>query len=163
DPKLFNIESSSTKFTVSKLLNDDEMGKEFEGGSLGIFRLAPQDYHRFHIPVDGQLSEPVEISGDYYTVNPMAIRSELDVYCLNKRSISYIDSPQFGKVAYVSIGAMMVGSIILTSKPNTYVKRFDEHGYFAFGGSTVVLLFKKGRMLFDEDILDNSKQPLETL
>ncbi|CAG8452526.1 14469_t:CDS:10 [Cetraspora pellucida] len=150
-------------FTISKLLNDDVMSKEFEGGSLGIFRLAPQDYHRFHIPVDGKLSEPIEIPGDYYTVNPMAIRSELDVYCLNKRAVSYIDSPQFGKVAYVSIGAMMVGSIILTSKPNTYVKRFEEHGYFAFGGSTVVLLFQKGRMLFDEDILDNSKQPLETL
>ncbi|RIB13627.1 phosphatidylserine decarboxylase-domain-containing protein [Gigaspora rosea] len=152
-----------TTFTISKLLGDEEMGKEFEGGSLGIFRLAPQDYHRFHIPVEGTLSEPVEISGEYYTVNPMAIRSELDVYCLNKRAVSYIDSPQFGKVAYVSIGAMMVGSIILTSKPNTHVKRFEEHGYFAFGGSTIVLLFQKGRMLFDEDILENSKEPLETL
>ncbi|KAF0388835.1 phosphatidylserine decarboxylase proenzyme [Gigaspora margarita] len=150
-------------FTVSRLLGNEEMGKEFEGGSLGIFRLAPQDYHRFHIPVEGTLSEPFEIPGEYYTVNPMAIRSELDVYCLNKRAVSYIDSPQFGKVAFVAIGAMMVGSIRFTSKPNTYVKRVDEHGYFAFGGSTVVLLFQKGRMLFDEDILENSREPLETL
>ncbi|CAG8434726.1 9000_t:CDS:10 [Scutellospora calospora] len=150
-------------FTLSKLLNDDEMSKEFEEGSLGIFRLAPQDYHRFHIPVEGTLSEPKEVSGDYYTVNPMAIRSDLDVYCVNKRVISYIDSPQFGKVAYVSIGAMMVGSIILTSEPHTYVKRLEEHGYFAFGGSTVVLLFQKGRMFFDKDILENSTQCLETL
>ncbi|CAG8522277.1 28977_t:CDS:10 [Gigaspora margarita] len=126
-------------FTVSRLLGNEEMGKEFEGGSLGIFRLAPQDYHRFHIPVEGTLSEPFEIPGEYYTVNPMAIRSELDVYCLNKRAVSYIDSPQFGKVAFVAIGAMMVG------------------------GSTVVLLFQKGRMLFDEDILENSREPLETL
>ncbi|CAG8454463.1 1996_t:CDS:10 [Dentiscutata erythropus] len=150
-------------FTISRLLGNEAMSKEFEGGSLGIFRLAPQDYHRFHIPVEGTLSEPHEISGDYYTVNPMAIRSHLDVYCLNKRAVSYIDSPQFGKVAYVAIGAMMVGSIVLTSKPKTTVKRVEEHGYFAFGGSTIVLLFQKGRMLFDEDILVNSKEPLETL
>jgi phosphatidylserine decarboxylase len=43
--------------------------------ALGIFRLAPQDYHRFHIPVDGVMGEPKLIKGEYYTVNPMAIRS----------------------------------------------------------------------------------------
>ena len=52
----------------------DEVAK-FEGGALGIFRLAPQDYHRFHVPVDGVLGEPRSIDGQYYTVNPMAIRS----------------------------------------------------------------------------------------
>ena len=48
---------------------------KFDGGALGIFRLAPQDYHRFHVPVDGVLGEPKLIEGQYYTVNPMAIRS----------------------------------------------------------------------------------------
>ena len=33
-------------FSIGKLLGDEAMAKEFEGGSLGIFRLAPQDYHR---------------------------------------------------------------------------------------------------------------------
>lgn len=33
-------------FTVAKLLGDDSLAKKFEGGSLVIFRLAPQDYHR---------------------------------------------------------------------------------------------------------------------
>jgi phosphatidylserine decarboxylase len=64
-------------FTVRRLLSpvyQDEAAK-FEGGALGIFRLAPQDYHRFHIPVDGVLGEPKEVEGQYYTVNPMAIRS----------------------------------------------------------------------------------------
>jgi len=48
---------------------------KYEGGALGIFRLAPQDYHRFHVPVDGVVGEPKLIEGQYYTVNPMAIRS----------------------------------------------------------------------------------------
>lgn len=64
-------------FTVQRLLGQaypDDAAK-FEGGALGIFRLAPQDYHRFHVPVDGVLGEPKLIEGQYYTVNPMAIRS----------------------------------------------------------------------------------------
>ena len=64
-------------FTMERLLGTaypDEAAK-FEGGALGIFRLAPQDYHRFHVPVDGVVGEPKLIEGQYYTVNPMAIRS----------------------------------------------------------------------------------------
>jgi phosphatidylserine decarboxylase len=52
-----------------------EDAPKYEGGALGIFRLAPQDYHRFHVPVDGVVGEPKLIEGQYYTVNPMAIRS----------------------------------------------------------------------------------------
>ncbi len=67
------------EFTISRLLGNayPEDAKRFEKGALGIFRLAPQDYHRFHIPVDGTLGEPKLIKGEYYTVNPMAIRSAL--------------------------------------------------------------------------------------
>ncbi|KAG9305463.1 hypothetical protein G9A89_021181 [Geosiphon pyriformis] len=150
-------------FSLERLFGDVNKANEFIGGSLGIFRLAPQDYHRFHIPVDGFLSEPHPIPGAYYTVNPMAIRSELDVYGENKRAVSYIDSPQFGKVALVAIGAMMVGSILFTSTPLTNVKRFEEHGYFAFGGSTIILCFQENRMEWDEDLLANAEQALETL
>lgn len=122
-------------FTVSKLLGNDDLAKYYEGGALGIFRLAPQDYHRFHMPVDGVVGPTTFIHGTYYTVNPMAIRTPVDVYTENIRAVTTIDSPIFGKVAYVAIGAMMVGSIILTSKEGQEVKRLDEHGYFAFGGS----------------------------
>jgi phosphatidylserine decarboxylase len=33
-------------FTLERLFHDKVQSKEYEGGSLGIFRLAPQDYHR---------------------------------------------------------------------------------------------------------------------
>jgi phosphatidylserine decarboxylase len=33
-------------FTVNRLVGDNELAKKFDGGSLAIFRLAPQDYHR---------------------------------------------------------------------------------------------------------------------
>ncbi|KAG0302335.1 hypothetical protein BGZ98_007603 [Dissophora globulifera] len=151
------------QFTVAKLLADEVLAKKYENGSLAIFRLAPQDYHRYHIPVKGTLSEPKPIAGEYYTVNPMAIRSSLDVYGENKRVVSTIESLEFGTVAFVAIGAMMVGSIVLTTKAGQPVERMDEHGYFAFGGSTIVVLFEPKSIQFDDDLLRSSKEQIEML
>ncbi|KZP00337.1 hypothetical protein CALVIDRAFT_476192 [Calocera viscosa TUFC12733] len=152
-------------FTVQKLLGDAYKGQaeKYEGGALGIFRLAPQDYHRFHSPVDGTIGPMKYIAGEYYTVNPQAIRTSLDVYGENARKIVPIDSPVFGRVMAVCIGAMMVGSIITTVKEGENVARGQEFGYFAFGGSTIVLLFEKGALEWDEDLLINGRSSLETL
>ncbi|KAG0315592.1 hypothetical protein BGZ97_008062 [Linnemannia gamsii] len=152
------------QFTVAKLLGgDDALAKKYDGGSLAVFRLAPQDYHRYHIPVKGVLSAPKSVDGEYFTVNPMSIRSHLDVYGENKRVISTIESKEFGTVAYCTIGAMMVGSIVLTTEGGQAVERMDEHGYFAFGGSTIVLLFEPNSIQFDEDLVRSSKEQLEML
>lgn len=150
---------------MQRLLGDayPEDAKRYAGGSLGIFRLAPQDYHRFHIPVDGVIGEPKTIEGEYYTVNPMAIRSALDVYGENIRVIVPIDSVAHGRVMVICVGAMMVGSTVITRKGGENVKRAEELGYFKFGGSTILLLFEPGQMTYDEDLVDNSRSALETL
>ncbi|KAL8650827.1 MAG: hypothetical protein Q9210_003596 [Variospora velana] len=152
-------------FTIERLLGDayPEDAKRYKGGALGIFRLAPQDYHRFHIPVDGVMDKPKLIEGEYYTVNPMAIRSALDVYGENVRYIVPIDSVAHGRVIVVCVGAMMVGSTVITRKEGEKVSRAEELGYFKFGGSTLLLLFEPGTMKFDEDLTDNSSGALETL
>ncbi|PWW78261.1 hypothetical protein C7212DRAFT_352564 [Tuber magnatum] len=153
------------EFTIARLLGNAYPGdvKRYEKGALGIFRLAPQDYHRFHHPVDGLMGEPKLIKGEYYTVNPMAIRSALDVYGENARICVPVDSPEFGRVMIICVGAMMVGSTVITAKAGQQVKRTDELGYFQFGGSTIVLLFESGRMVFDDDLVNNSNTALETL
>jgi len=58
-------------FTVARLLGDTYSHEtdKYIGGALCIFRLAPQDYHRFHSPVDGTIGGMTYISGEYYTVN----------------------------------------------------------------------------------------------
>jgi len=137
--------------------------ERFAGGALVIFRLAPQDYHRFHSPVDGIVGPMTYIAGEYYTVNPQAIRTTLDVYSENARKIVPIDSPQFGRVMAVCIGAMMVGSIRTTVSEGDFVKRGQEFGYFAFGGSTIVCVFEKNVVEWDEDLLINGRASLETL
>src|SRR5690625_4825375 len=104
------------EFNVKRLLGDayPADAARYENGALGIFRVAPQDYHRFHIPVDGVMGKPKTIAGEYYTVNPMAIRSALDVYGENVRVIVPIDSVEHGRVMVICVGAMMVGSTVIT-------------------------------------------------
>jgi phosphatidylserine decarboxylase len=57
---------------VGRLIGDDELAKNYS--HIAIFRLAPQDYHRFHSPVDGIAGTTKDITGNLYTVNPMAVR-----------------------------------------------------------------------------------------
>ncbi|KAF8525860.1 phosphatidylserine decarboxylase-domain-containing protein [Hysterangium stoloniferum] len=153
------------EFTVARLLGEryKDQASRYAGGALAIFRLAPQDYHRFHSPVDGTIGPITHIFGEYYTVNPQAIRTSLDVYGENARKIVPIDSPVFGRVFAVCVGAMMVGSIITTVQEGEHVIRGQEFGYFAFGGSTIVLLFEKNSVQWDEDLLINGRASLETL
>jgi phosphatidylserine decarboxylase len=152
-------------FSISRLFGTayPDLAPKYEKGSLAIFRLAPQDYHRFHVPVKGTLGAAKKIEGEYYTVNPMAVRSTLDVYGENVRVLVPIDSQEFGKVMVVCVGAMMVGSTVITAETNAPVDRMDELGYFQFGGSTLVVLFEPGRIVFDEDLVANSAEAVETL
>eukprot|EP01119_Soliformovum_irregulare_P014974 TRINITY_DN4160_c0_g1_i1.p1 TRINITY_DN4160_c0_g1~~TRINITY_DN4160_c0_g1_i1.p1 ORF type:complete len:627 (+),score=184.66 TRINITY_DN4160_c0_g1_i1:166-1881(+) len=150
-------------FNLHNLIDDAQLEKYFDGGSMVICRLAPQDYHRYHSPVDGVVGDFRPHDGTYYTVNPLAIREHVDVYTENKRCRTFIDSPQFGSVLYISVGATMVGSIGYSVKKDDIVKRGDEFGWFAFGGSTILLFFAKNKIIFDEDLLVNSGKPIETL
>ncbi|GFP98662.1 phosphatidylserine decarboxylase proenzyme 2 [Phtheirospermum japonicum] len=152
------------KFSVQGLLGTELCSNAFIDGSLVIFRLAPQDYHRFHVPVSGTVEKFVEIPGCLYTVNPIAVNSKYcNVFTENKRVVSIISTEDFGKVAFVAIGATMVGSINFSKKEGDYVKKGDEFGYFSFGGSTVICVFEKDKIKIDDDLLDNSSRSLETL
>mmetsp|Transcript_5655 Transcript_5655/g.6951 ORF Transcript_5655/g.6951 Transcript_5655/m.6951 type:complete len:117 (+) Transcript_5655:1335-1685(+) len=103
------------------------------------------------------------IDGTYFTVNPIAINQKIDVYGKNKRLVTSIETKEFGKVLFVAVGATMVGSINMTVQPKQSVKKGDELGYFAFGGSTCLVLFKQGSIAFDNDLMVNSAKPIETL
>ncbi|KAJ3497878.1 hypothetical protein NLJ89_g10292 [Agrocybe chaxingu] len=146
------------EFTVSRLLGEAYKGQadRYTGGALVIFRLAPQDYHRFHSPVSGTIGPMTYIAGEYYTVNPQAIRSALDVYGENARKIVPIDSPEFGRVMAVCVGAMMVGSIQTTVEEGEQVKKGQEWINYRYA-------FRKGKVVWDEDLLVNGRASLETL
>ncbi|KAI8889928.1 hypothetical protein K501DRAFT_237507 [Backusella circina FSU 941] len=151
-------------FTIPNLLQNQELAEELEGGSIAVFRLAPQDYHRFHIPAEGHITSISSIDGTYYTVNPCTVNEELDVFTENKRSVAKINTDHGFNYALVSIGALLVGSIVLTNaKEDTRLKKGEEMGYFQYGGSTVIAVFPKDTVEWDQDLLNNSNQSLETL
>ncbi|KAI3903684.1 hypothetical protein MKW98_032338 [Papaver atlanticum] len=151
------------KFSIEGLLGT-EATTSFINGSLVIFRLAPQDYHRFHFPVTGRVESSVHIPGCLYTVNPIAVNSKYcNVFTENKRVVCIISTEEFGKVAFVAIGATMVGSITFSKEEGDFVKKGDEFGYFSFGGSTVICVFEKDAIKIDDDLITNSARSLETL
>jgi phosphatidylserine decarboxylase len=149
-------------FTAASFFQDKSISNKYENGSLAIIRLAPTDYHRFHFPVSGKASQSIRIKGHYFSVSPLALRKSLEIFCQNIREYSIIKSNEFGEVAYSEVGATMVGSIIQTYEPNTHISKGDEKGYFAFGGSTILLFFEKGKIKFNQDLLDNTKNGFET-
>jgi len=151
------------EFTIPALFRNDDLAKRFDDCHMVIARLAPQDYHRFHVPVNCTIKERREIPGRYLTVNPIAINNEVDVYTENHRAVTVLESEEFGEIVYITVGATLVGSIFFTAEIGTKLKKGDEYGYFAFGGSTVLLFFKKDTIKFDEDLIVHSREPIETL
>ena len=78
---------------------------------MASFRLSPQDYHRFHSPVTGTVKWWKRIQGDYYGVDPICIRSDIDVLTCNARCVVAIETEEFGEVLFVAIGAKEVGTV----------------------------------------------------
>jgi len=151
-----------TRFDLASLLQNSAYARRYEEGSMVIARLCPTDYHRFHFPADGVPGIPKAIEGDLYSVNPIALHKQLSVLWTNKRVVTDFETDLFGKVLYIEIGATCVGTIHQTYSPEKRVSKGDEKGYFSFGGSCLVLLFEKDRIVLDPDLVANSKQGLET-
>ena len=150
------------KFTLEEFFADKELANKYKDGVFMIIRLAPIDYHRFHFPVDGEISESKLIDGVYYSVSTHAIKKNFRILCENKREYSILKTEKFGDIAMFEVGATMVGGIKQSYKSNSYVKKGEEKGYFYFGGSTCVLVFERGKVKIDEDLLENTKKGIET-
>ncbi len=151
------------EFTLEEFLNDKKLAEKHKNDSLLILRLAPNDYHRYHFPYQGKVSETTPIKGDYFSVSPYALASNFaKVFCENKREYCTLTTEEKGDIIIAPVGATMVGGIIETYTPNTNIKKGEEMGYFAFGGSTVVLLINKSKIEIDPDILENTKNKIET-
>lgn len=166
DGRLFAYENISTDkliqvknihYSLSELIGDDSIAKEFEGGTCLVLRLCPTDYHRFHFIDNGIPLENNLIKGNYYSVNPVALERIPKLYCQNKRDWSIFKSDNFGDIIHIEVGATCVGTIIQSYKPLSKVNKGDEKGYFKFGGSTTILLFKKNIVKIDSDIIEQTK------
>ncbi len=148
------------KFELTSFVGDAALAKEFEGGSLLISRLCPVDYHRFHFPVSGEAGASRLLPGTLRSVSPLALRRQLSILWQNRRERTVTDSPQFGKVLVMEVGATCVGGIHQTYSSGSVTKG-DEKGYFSFGGSNVTTVFQRNAIRFDDDLLQHSANGIE--
>ncbi len=149
-----------TLYSVNSLLRDRKLAEKYHGGKALVFRLTVDDYHRYIYIDDGLKSRNRSIEGVYHTVNPVA-NDMMPIYKENHREYTMIRSNNFGDIIQMEVGALMVGRIT-NHHEMAKVSRGEEKGYFEFGGSTIVLLFKKDSVIIDDDIIKNTKNGLET-
>ncbi|MCX8958291.1 archaetidylserine decarboxylase [Erwinia psidii] len=149
----------------------------FRDGEFVTTYLAPRDYHRVHMPVNGILREMIYVPGDLYSVNPLTAQNIPNLFARNERVICLFDT-EFGPMAQILVGATIVGSIetvwagTVTPPREGIIKRWSwpaadeegavvllkgqEMGRFKLG-STVVNLFAPGKIKLVGDLAAESK------
>ena len=155
-------------YSTAALLGGDAAEAEpFHNGHFATLYLSPRDYHRIHMPCNGQLRRMVHVPGDLFSVNPTTARGVPGLFARNERVVCFFDSSN-GPFVLVLVGATIVGSMAtvwhgLVNPPrpgkvrtwdyadqNIRLKKGDEMGRFLLG-STVVMLFPAGPLRFNPD------------
>ena len=152
------IQAKGHSYALNELLGSKNYAHIFEGGDFACAYLAPTDYHRVHMPIDGKLSHMTYITGKLFSVNLLTASKIPGLYSRNERMVAIFDT-QFGKMAIIMVGAMLVGSIetvwagpLYPQKKqatkhysyegqNINLKQGEELGHFKMG-STVIMVFE---------------------
>jgi len=155
-------------YTARQLLGGDaRLAEMFEGGEFATIYLSPTDYHRIHMPLAGTLQEMVHVPGRLFSVSPATTRVIPGLFARNERVVTVFDTAA-GPMAMVLVGAIFVASIetvwggVITPPAGKKLRSWDYRGtdqptVLAKGeemgrfnmGSTVVLLFPKGKCQWD--------------
>jgi len=150
------------EYTLSGLLQDPDLAARFKKGSYLTIYLSPRHYHRIHTPVSGEITGYRYIPGRLWPVNDKGLERIDELFVVNERITSVIETEQWGAVAVVKVGATNVGSISLSyndmvtnqkgqpARSHDFdspipINKGDELGRFNLG-STVVLLVESPRL-----------------
>jgi phosphatidylserine decarboxylase len=164
------VQAKGRGFSMTELLGgDSQRAAKYLGGSFATIYLAPYNYHRIHMPLAGTVRETIYVPGELFSVNASTARSVPRVFARNERVVcdfasDNAHSPEF---AMVYVGALHVGSIettwcgevnppprrrkqvrIVPQGKGTHLAKGEEAGRFNMG-STVILVFPPGRVMFD--------------
>lgn len=157
-----NVFVKNQSFDLPALLGSKELAEKYATGAVVLSRLCPVDCHRFHFPAAGVPEAPVRIPGPLASVSPYCLRHNLSWLWTNKRELTILHTEELGDVLCLAVGATGVGSIFQTYTPGQAVDKGSEHGYFAFGGSTVMTFFEPGRIQLSPDLQENTANGFET-
>ncbi|MFH1016772.1 MAG: phosphatidylserine decarboxylase [Pseudomonadota bacterium] len=136
------FEVKGDEFNAAALLDDAELAKWFEGGQALLCFLMPASYHRFHAPISGKIQDTKQLAGLYF-----GARGFVDHFFEHRRGYYIIDNFTVGLVGLVAVGMGEISSVNMPRRVGEVVKKGDEIGYFAYGGSAIVLLFEPGHFV----------------
>ncbi|MCQ8883063.1 archaetidylserine decarboxylase [Pseudoalteromonas shioyasakiensis] len=105
------IQAKGHDYSLQALLGgNEEDTAPFLGGKFATIYLAPKDYHRIHMPVDGTLSKMIYVPGDLFSVNPLTAQNVPNLFARNERVVAIFET-EIGPLAMVLVGATIVASI----------------------------------------------------
>ena len=151
------IQAKGLPYSIHELLKGDPGAARFEGGHFLTLYLSPKDYHRIHVPLEGEVTSVGRVEGELWPVNDASTRNVPRLYERNRRAtwVATGTGPDEGlDVALVLVGATHVGGIVIdeawlngqtlprngnVSIPNKRCTPGEDLGAFQFG-STVVML-----------------------
>jgi len=159
------LQAKGAYFNVHDLCGSKEIGALFENGAFLTAYLSPKDYHRFHMPVTGKLTDMIYVPGKLYSVNKASVNQVSNLFARNERVVCVFDT-EIGKVAVIAVGAMIVGSISMNwhgivAPGKRVIQKWDyrdypvflargqEMGHFRLG-STVIVLTEKDALKWHE-------------
>lgn len=143
---------------IAKLLEGSPYQDAFKNGIYTHLFLNANDYHRYHVPVAGQIKEVRKIQGRVYMDMVRRPDGSLqaidgDTYQYNQeRGLVVIDSPEVGLVAVLPIGMGPISSVNLTPEVGVRLQKGEEFGYFMFGGSDIVMLFQNKNVAINAEV-----------
>ena len=151
------IQAKGLPYRIAELLKHDPAAARFEGGHFLTLYLSPKDYHRIHVPIEGQVRAVSRVEGELWPVNDASTAHVPRLYERNRRAswTALGTGPCEGlEVAAVLVGATHVGGVVIDARwlggrilpkdggftvDHLPCQPGDDLGTFEFG-STVVLL-----------------------
>ena len=156
---VFSIKDSY--YNVEDLVGGSEIAQEYLSGTCLVLRLGVENYHRYCYIDDGFKSRNYHIPGRYHPVQPIVVRKH-PVFIQNTREYTVLYTKNFGIVTQIEVGACLVGRICNHHEAGV-IRRGKEKGYFCFGGSTIVLLFKEGAVDIPQEVFDSTSEGKEAI
>jgi phosphatidylserine decarboxylase len=160
------LQAKGRHYSLRELLAQQDWAKRFEGGRFATIYLAPFNYHRIHMPVQGRLLDTVYVPGRLFSVNSVSAQHIPRLFARNERVLTLFETG-LGQCALVLVGALNVGSMAtvwagdITPAARRVVAHVpaaplrlsagEELGRFNMG-STIILLFEPHRMRWDSDL-----------
>lgn len=136
------------QYAIQTLLDGSAYKDSFKEGVFTHSFLAVTDYHRFHVPVSGMVKEVKKVPATTWITETKKQDGSLEntddvgFQFMHTRAHLIMGSP-IGLVAIIPVGMGHISSVTITAEEGTELVKGDEFGYFAFGGSDIIMLFEK--------------------